>query len=273
MKKERFLFLVFKIVTTCASFAIAILAKSNINWNDLSANYVDLCRVKEIIYDFSIGIFSSMFLVWFIDGISENLQKKELEREQSIVLKEQNKTLQEHIERYLNLYYYVVTPSQEWKTSNHTIPSRIPFQRMCDLHKPSVELGMRSPIEAFLEVEQTLKSLFSYYLLSGSINPSTSAFLVNFITESNKLESRATILAVENQLADNKSIIDFISEQLVNGTVDEVYKKSKIGQEKNNLLYPYVQLRETMEKERHLLLQYQEAIADSSITSERRYPR
>lgn len=260
LNRKKQIFRVFKIVVTCTSLVFAILVKSDINWNDLSANYLDMFRVKEILYDLSIGIFSSMLLVLCVDGISENLEKEELEREKRIVLKEQNRILQDHIERYFKYYYYVITPRKERKESIDSIPSSISLQDMQDLHRPVAELGMKSPVEVFLEAEQTLKSLFSYYLLNGSINPTVSTYLTDYINESSKLECRAAILAVEKQFEDSEYIIEFISKQLAQRTAEEVYEKSKLGQEKSNILYPYVQLREMMEKERELLLQYQKAI-------------
>lgn len=54
-KKEKFFW--WKIILTVLSFIFAVLAKSNIDWTDLSNNYFDFYLAKEILYDLCVGVF------------------------------------------------------------------------------------------------------------------------------------------------------------------------------------------------------------------------
>ena len=69
-KKSKFFWL--KIAITIISFGGAVLFKSTIDWTNIQNNYIDLSLLKEIAYDLSIGVFSAMILVWFIDEIGQH---------------------------------------------------------------------------------------------------------------------------------------------------------------------------------------------------------
>lgn len=85
-RKEKFFW--WKIIITAISFIAVILSKSTIDWSNLSNNYIDSALCKEIAYDLSVGIFSAMVLVWFVDEINEHIQDKANEKTEVEKIKE-----------------------------------------------------------------------------------------------------------------------------------------------------------------------------------------
>ena len=74
------LFLISKIALTVISLIGIIVFKSNNDWNNFLNNVVDLTLAREIAYDISIGVFSAMILVWFIDEIGNHIRSSNLEK-------------------------------------------------------------------------------------------------------------------------------------------------------------------------------------------------
>lgn len=97
MNRKKFFCL--KIIITVISFIVVILSKSIIDWSNWSNNYIDLALFKEIVYDLSVGVFSAMILVWFIDEINEHIQEKISQAKEIAEITRASKLLQLYIER------------------------------------------------------------------------------------------------------------------------------------------------------------------------------
>lgn len=91
MQKKHFF--IIKILLTVISFIFVIIAKSNIDWNNFQNNYVDPVLVKEIVYDLSVGIFSAMVLIWFIDEINNHLQERSSQKKEIDAIRRFDKVL------------------------------------------------------------------------------------------------------------------------------------------------------------------------------------
>ena len=82
-----------------------MLAKSRINWHSLLDNHFDRILIKDIIYDLSVGIFSAMILVWFIDEINERVRDAEKRNREIEQIRRLNSLLQIYIGKYRLSFY------------------------------------------------------------------------------------------------------------------------------------------------------------------------
>lgn len=254
LDKKRSIFFCFKVLFTVVSLLVAIVAKSGINWPDFFANYIDTEVIEEILYDLSMGIFSSMVLLWFIDEISQILERSAQKQEHQLLQKEYTNVLLQYINEYVKLFNFVVTPVSERSATYKNLPDEIILRNMRDMYKITMDLGMQSPIEAFLEAEQTLKNVFTLYLKTPILSEPIRKNLEDFIRVSNALQCRTVILNAKNQMVGSEPLTEFIAKRLVDGVAEEVCEKIKLGEERSNLLYPYVLLRDMMQKERELII-------------------
>lgn len=156
-------FKLWKIVLTVFSFLLAIVTKSNIDWINLKNNYIDLLLVKEIIYNLSIGVFSAMILIWFIDEIGNHIQERQSKNKELNIIKRFDKVLQCYIEQYTTRFYCVVTPMGERDFRDITMPEHFTLSDMRDLHKSSLLITDKisgASVEAFLQIELELRKEF-----------------------------------------------------------------------------------------------------------------
>lgn len=93
-----------KIAITCISFLGAIFFKSEIDFSNLKSINFDYSIAKDFMADICIGIFSAMILVWLIDEVKENGEKKEESKKHKILYRKLVPFLQNYYEFYLNLY-------------------------------------------------------------------------------------------------------------------------------------------------------------------------
>lgn len=103
MKKKGFTRL--KIGITIVSLIVAIITKSDIDWSNLLNNCFELSLAKELIYDLSVGVFSAMILVWFIDEIGNRIQERQSQEKEKATIRRFDKVLQQYIEQYITMFY------------------------------------------------------------------------------------------------------------------------------------------------------------------------
>lgn len=135
-RKEKFFW--WKVIITVISFIAVILSKSTIDWSNLSNNYIDSALCKEIAYDLSVGVFSAMILVWFIDEINEHIQEKKNRAKEIDEIIRSNRLLQLYIERYKVFFYCVITPMKERDFKNMKFPTDFKLKDMRELHKQTL---------------------------------------------------------------------------------------------------------------------------------------
>ena len=88
--------------------------------------------MKEILYDLSIGIFSAMILVWFIDEIQEKIMQRQEQENEKKVIKGFNKILSKYIEQYILAFYCVATPLLKRDFKKVEMPDYFMLKDMCD---------------------------------------------------------------------------------------------------------------------------------------------
>ena len=94
----------FMLVITIVSFIFTIIFGSQIPWGNLSTACFSWPITKGILYDISVGIFSSMILVWCIDRIQLRMEEKEEEKRRLILYSKISPLLEEYYNFYLYLY-------------------------------------------------------------------------------------------------------------------------------------------------------------------------
>lgn len=270
-KKLKFFWL--KIAITIFSFLGAVLFKSNIDWSNVQNNHVNLSLLKEIVYDLSIGVFSAMILVWFIDEISQHIQARQAKEKECAIIKRFDRVLQQYIDRYVTMFYCVVTPLEERlkqvNDPNSSIDIKMPeifcLKDMRDLYQSSFLLrdGISdSSISAFLDIEFLLRNEFIHLVENNDFEyyPSFSDIFLRFVNVSLKYDCRGNILDAPRRKVGEKPMVTFISECLENNA-DDFYKRVLAGGDiGGNIMSPYILLYEMMKQERKIILQYQEEI-------------
>ena len=254
-------FFILKLGITAISFLLVILAKSEIDWTNLSNNYINPVYVKEIIYDLAIGIFSAMILVWFIDEIGNQLQERESVEKEKAAIKRFDRVLQKYIEKYTLAFYCVATPIDIRKFDNVVMPDTFTLKDMRDLHRTTLLMREKvsgGSVEAFLQIEYDIRREFISLIEKHELEhfPQFSQIFLEFIDTSLSYDSRAAILDAPKACSER-----FIHDLLENNA-DDYYQKILNGENiGGNLAHPYMFLYEMMRKERVLILRYQEEIS------------
>lgn len=254
-----------KIVITVASFLGIILCKSNIDWSNLANNYIDINRVKEILYDLCIGIFSALVLVWIVDDINNSIQEKKLKESEREAIKRAHRVIQLYIDKYEVFYYCVTTPISNRSFSDITMEENFNLSDMKDMYKTSLlntESFSSSSIESFLEAELELREKINYTVSSINFEYYSDivSLLIKFIECSIRLESRSVILGNKNMTLEGKPYIEQIEDDFVTYG-DKYYSDFIDGKGRNShSLNPYIYLAEMMKEERRLLMSYENEI-------------
>lgn len=270
-KKSKFFWL--KIAITIVSFGGALFFKSNIDWSNIHSNRIDFSLVKEISYDLSIGVFSAMILVWFIDEIGQHIQNRQSKEKECAMIKRFDRVLQQYIERYVTMFYCVVTPLEERlkqvNGSNSSMNAKMPemfcLKDMRDLYQSSLLLRdgtSDSSISAFLDIEFSLRNEFIHLVENNDFEhyPSFPDIFLKFVNVSLKYDCRGNILEAPNHKVGEQPMVAFISDCLKNNA-DNFYGKVLAGEGiGGNIMSPYILLYEMMKQERKIILQYQEEI-------------
>lgn len=263
MSKKQFIRL--KVGITIASFLLAVITKSKIDWLNLTNNYIDWLLVKEILYDLSIGVFSAMILVWFIDEIGYKIKEKQSKEKELASIKRFNKVVQYYIDRFELTFYCVVTPLAERKFQDICMPEDFTLKDMRDLYKTSLlpqDKFLGCSIESFLQIELELRKEFISLVQENDFEfyPRFSELLLKYIQTSLEFDSRSAILDATHTYAGKKRLDELISDSLENDAEKE-YQRYLRGESKTfNLVHPCIFLYEMMKEERRILLQYKEEI-------------
>lgn len=204
------LFLASKIALTAISLIGIIVFKSDIDWTNLLNNVVDVTLAREIAYDISIGIFSAMILVWFIDEIGNHIKEQQSRKKEITQIKRFNKVLQRYIEQYTTMFYCVSTPLANRKFDNVTMSDAFTLKDMRDLHHTSllVKEGITNgAVDSFLDVEVGLRNEFSSLVQKYDLDfyPQFADIFLEYIQVSVKYDCRAGIAANTNLMRTNQN--------------------------------------------------------------------
>ena len=89
---------------TLLSLLFTIILGSEIPWENLKEACFSWPLAKTILYDISVGVFSSMVLVWCIDRIQLNMTEREESKRRLILYNKISPLLEEYYNFYLFLY-------------------------------------------------------------------------------------------------------------------------------------------------------------------------
>lgn len=103
-KKSRKKFLWLMWIIAVLSLIFTVLFGSEIAWDDLSKGYFSWPIAKTILYDISVGVSSSMVLVWCIDRIQQKETEKREAKQRLILYNKLTPFLTEYYDFYLKLY-------------------------------------------------------------------------------------------------------------------------------------------------------------------------
>lgn len=263
--KKKSVFFWWKIGITVVSFFAVIAFGSNIDWSNFSNNYVDPVLLKEIAYDLSIGIFSAMVLVWFIDEISNHIQERQSNNAEVEIIKRFDKILQCYIEQYIVLFYCVATPIEERNFKNVSMPERFTLKDMKDLHKTSLLMTEKvygASVESFLQIELELRKEFQFFTEKCNFEfyPQIPQIFLEYIRVSISYDSRGAIFDAKNMTSGKQKMTDLIHD-ILESSADNLREKMLKGEDRGgNLADPYIFLYEMMRQERGLILMYQKEI-------------
>lgn len=250
-------FLIGKIALTVMSLVGVIIFSFNIN--NTSTTYVN------VLYDISVGLFSAMILVWFIDEISKHIQDRQSRYKELIAIKRFDSVLQRYIEQYITMYYCVATPLQERNFDNVKMPESFTLKDMRDLHQTSLlvkEGFSNDSVDSFLQIELELrkelislteKNDFEYY-------PRFAELFLDYIQCSLRNDCRAGISSNMNLIRNNQTQLKEIHDLLENHGED--YYNRALNEEDfpATLIHPYMYLYEMMKMQRKILIDYQAEI-------------
>lgn len=258
-------FFLWKISLTILSFLLAILMKSQINWYNLSNNCFDSTLAKEIIYDISLGIFSSMILIWFIDELNEHIQDKKNRNKEIEDIKRSNRLLQLYIQRYKLFFYCLTTPISKRNFNKVEIHSNFKLKDMQDLYEITLLLNegiLNSSIESFIKAESELKEEMKTIIKSidFSYYPNIQEHLIKFVEISLKYNQKEAWLKAKITPMGEGTLSDTVSSALKE-KADEKYKEFQNGKNlSNSMLLSYFALFEMLKEEYRVLLKYENEI-------------
>ena len=251
------IFLIGKIALTVLSL-LGVIAFKILNCEKYSV-------YMEIAYDISVGVFSAMILVWFVDEISNHIQERQSRHKELNAIKRFDSVLQRYIEQYITMYYCVATPLQERKFDSVKMPESFTLKDMRDLHHTSLlvkEGFSNGSIESFLQIELELrkelislteKCEFEYY-------PHFAELFLDYIQCSLKYDCRAGVSSNLSLIHSNQNQLKEIHDLLENHGED--YYNRALNEENfpATLIHPYMYLYEMMKMERKIIIDYQTEI-------------
>lgn len=263
MEKENFQKL--KIGIAVVSLIIAIITKSDIDLMNLQNNYIDPVRVNEIVYDLSVGVFSAMILVFFIDEIGEKIEMKQSREDEKAIIQRFNKVILLYIDRYTDLFYAVITPLQDRDYQNICWTKDFKLRDMRDLYETSTYLSEKisaPSVEAFLNIELTLRTEFISLIEKHDFKyyPQFTSIFLGFIQFSLCFDCRDFILDVPNKITSTGPMKDTIHDMLEVHADDFLKKNLNKTNVSANLAHPYICLYRMMQEEWEYILKYLDEI-------------
>lgn len=263
-RKKKFFY--WKLAITVISFVFTVMMISDIDWRNLSNNYIDPVRWKEIGYDLGVGVFSAMVLIWFVDEISEHIQDKISKNTEKEKIKRANRILCKYIERYELFFYCVVTPVKQREFENIKMPLEFTFKDMRDLYFSTILISegiFDSSIECFVKAEKELKDEIELTLRDMEFEyfPEIRESLLEFVEVSLKYNEQGAWLSAKTARAGTKTLADEVKDMLENDA-DNQYKEIKTGKKEysHNLVHTYIALYEMLHAERNAILKYKQEI-------------
>ncbi len=257
-----------KVIFTALSCVIAIVSKSQIDWKSLSNNHIDFSLVKEIVYDCSIGMFSAMIIVWFIDEIGKHIQDKKdrgIEREK---ICRANRVLQLYIERYKLFYYCVTTPTEKRDFKNVVMRSDFMLRDMKDLYKNTNLMSegfLDSSINCFVEAELALKDEIEATIRSTDFSffPKIQKCLLEFVEISICYNCKESWIKAKTTGGKDSTIADMVTDML-STVADDWYSEYQDGKRNlsSNVMLVYFDLYEMLIKEQDVLHRYEKMMED-----------
>ncbi|MDO5415097.1 MAG: hypothetical protein Q4F78_06490 [Bacillota bacterium] len=262
---RKHLFLVSKILITGISFIGIIIFSNNSADSNLSNNLVNINIVQNALYDVSIGIFSAMILVWFIDEIGNHIKEHQSQKKEILLIKRCDKVLKKYIEQYITMFYCVATPLEKRNFKEVGMPETFTLNDMCDLHQTSLlvkEGFMNSAVDSFLSIELGLRKEFASLIQKYDFDfyPQFAEIFLDYIQTSVKNDCRAGIASNREQICRNEKYAGEIHDLLK--TKGEDYYNRALSEEKFSatIIHPYMYLYEMMKVQRKLILNYQAEI-------------
>lgn len=259
-------FFLWKLGLTIISFIVVFWIKSNIDWSNLSNNYIDLQLCREIVYDLSIGVFSAMILIWFIDEISDRIQDKSNKDAEIKRIQRADRILQKYIERYEVFFYCVVTPIENRDFENIEMPSDFSFKDMSELYLTTMLISegvFDSSIECFCKAETQLRDEIKLTLRDVDFNyfPEIRERLLEFVEVSLKHDQKKAWIEAKKTVTNKKTLADDVKIMLET-LADDRYREIKNGENEypHNLIHTYIALYEMLKEERKILLEYKSQI-------------
>jgi len=251
-------FFVWKIMLTVISFSSLIMIRSTFDFSDLRNNYIDAVLLREIIYDLSVGVFSAMVLVWFLDAISERIKDTLSKEREKHAIRRTDKSLRHYIRRYVILFNCVSSPLERRNSDSSEMTKNFSLSDMRDMHETSLLLNERllgSSIESFLEIELEVRNQFTSILrnIDFEYHPVFSEIFLEFVEVSLEYECRNHLLEIDRDPNRKKMMKNFLENH-----ADDYYRHPAPG----NAMYPYALLYEMMQKERETLKKYKHEIAN-----------
>lgn len=255
MKKKTFI--VLEAIITALSFVGTFLFKVN--------PFKILDDFADISFNICVSVFSSMILVFFIDGISNHIQEKQTIQVELEYIKRFNNILKLYIDQYVLMYYCVSTPLKNRKFENVNMPENFKIKDMRDLHGKTLlvkEGFFGSSIDGFLKVELILRneliSLVERYNFSHY--PQFVKIFTDYIKASLYYDCRSAIEDSAQMLKGNKKYKETLL-SLFENEADEFYSKMEKDEEVNaNIVHPYIFLYKMMQMQRKTILDYKNEI-------------
>lgn len=108
-------------IITLLSLILSLILGSDIPWKNLQTICFSWAIAKNILYDISIGIFSSMILVWCIDRIQLSETERKEAKQRLILYNKMSPVLTKYYDFYL--YLYIATRNKPVKSNDKVLES------------------------------------------------------------------------------------------------------------------------------------------------------
>lgn len=106
---------------TLFSLIFTFIFGSDIPWENLQTACFSWPITKNILYDISVGVFSSMILVWCIDRIQSNIEEKDEKKRRQILYDKLSPLLKDYYNFFL--YLYIATRNVPVEPTNPVLKS------------------------------------------------------------------------------------------------------------------------------------------------------
>ncbi len=218
-------------------------------------------ELKEYLSGIVTEILGIIITVAFVQVIFDRKNINDEKEAELSKIKKADSILQIYIEKYITLYYCVVTPMTDRDFKKVEMSEDFTLSSMRDLYKTSslAYFGIFRPsIDSFIEIELELQKYMISMLenIDFKHHDSIREEILKFVELSLNFEYRSNLFEVKTIISGGEKLVDSIDKKLEqNG--DAFYKQYKEGEIKNaNLLLPYASLHDLMLNERSIINKY-----------------